>query len=165
MLFPPLTVRPGDSSCDSAGKESICNEGHLSLIPGLGRSPGKWEGYRLQYSGLENSMDCIVHGITKRRTQLSNFHFHYTPMRGRGLEGVQLWVCWVHSLLLSRCLCVSECHGAAQRPDSAGPSSGHPAGHGCPLHSLAKPFLRLVQLLGRITDVFSGVLEFLYLDK
>jgi len=41
----------------SAGKESACNAGDLSLIPGLGRSPGEGKGYPLQYSGLENSMD------------------------------------------------------------------------------------------------------------
>ena len=44
--------------CGSAGKESDCNEGDLGSIPGLGRSPGKGKGYPLQYSGLENSMDC-----------------------------------------------------------------------------------------------------------
>ena len=44
-------------------------------IPGLGRSPGERKGHPLQYSGLENSMDCIVHWVKKSRTQLSNFHF------------------------------------------------------------------------------------------
>ena len=43
--------------CDSAGKESACNAGDLSLIPGLGGSPGEGKGYPLQYSGLENSVD------------------------------------------------------------------------------------------------------------
>ena len=62
--------------CGSAGKESACNEGDLGLIPGLGRSPGEEKVYPLQYSGLENSMDCIVHGVTKSQTQLSNFHSH-----------------------------------------------------------------------------------------
>ena len=62
-------------TCGSAGKESACNEGDLSLIPGLGRSPGEGKGYPLQYSGLENSMDCIVYGVTKSQTQLSDFHF------------------------------------------------------------------------------------------
>ena len=57
----------------SAGKESACNVRDPGLIPGLGRSPGERKGYPLQYSGLENSMDCIVHGITKRRTRLSDF--------------------------------------------------------------------------------------------
>ena len=52
----------------SAGKESACNAGDLYLIPGLGRSPGEWKGYTLQYSGLENSMDCIVLEVTKTRT-------------------------------------------------------------------------------------------------
>ena len=39
--------------------------GDLGSIPGLGRSPGEGKGYPLRYSGLENSMDCIVHGVTK----------------------------------------------------------------------------------------------------
>ena len=42
----------------SAGKESACNAGDLGSILGLGRSPGEVKGYPLQYSGLENSMDC-----------------------------------------------------------------------------------------------------------
>ena len=58
----------------TAGKESTCNVGDLGLIPGLGRSPGEGKGYPLQYSGLENSMDCIVHGVTKSWTRLSDFH-------------------------------------------------------------------------------------------
>ena len=49
--------------CGSAGKESTCNAGNLVSIPGLGRSPGEGKGYPLQYSGLENSMDCLVHGV------------------------------------------------------------------------------------------------------
>ena len=51
----------------SAGKESACNAGDPGSIPGLV--------YPLQYSGLENSMDCIVHGVTKSWTRLSDFHF------------------------------------------------------------------------------------------
>ena len=51
--------------CDSAGKESSCNAEDLGSIPRLGRSPGEGKGYPLQYSGLENSMDCIVHGIAE----------------------------------------------------------------------------------------------------
>ena len=46
--------------CGSAGKESACNVEDLSSIPGLGRSPGEGKGYPLQYSSLENSMDCII---------------------------------------------------------------------------------------------------------
>ena len=58
----------------SAGKESACNAGDLGLIPGSGRSPGEGKGCPLQYSGLENSIDCIVHGVAKSRTWLSDFH-------------------------------------------------------------------------------------------
>ena len=64
--------------CGSAGKESACNVGDLGLTPELGRSPGEGKGYPLQYSGLENSMDCIVHEVTKSWTQLSDFHFHFS---------------------------------------------------------------------------------------
>ena len=60
----------------SAGKESACSAGDLGLIPGLGRSPGEGNSYPLQYSGLENSVDCIDHGVTKIQTQLSHFHFN-----------------------------------------------------------------------------------------
>ena len=54
--------------CGSAGKESACNAGDLGSVPGLGNSRGEGKGYPLQYSGLENSIDCIVHGITKSQT-------------------------------------------------------------------------------------------------
>ena len=54
--------------CGSAGKESTCNVGDLGLIPGLGRTPGEGKGYPLQYSGLENFMDCIVHGVANGQT-------------------------------------------------------------------------------------------------
>ena len=64
-----MAVFPGGSD----GKESLCNVRDLGSIPGLGRSPGK--GYLLQYSGMENSMECIVHGVAKSWTQLSDFHF------------------------------------------------------------------------------------------
>ena len=58
----------------SDGKESTCNVRDTGSIPELGRSPGEGNGFPLQYSGLENSMDRIlwatVHGITKSRTPL-----------------------------------------------------------------------------------------------
>ena len=69
-------MRKRDFPCDSAGKESTCNAGDLCSIPELRRSPGEEKGYPLQYSGPENSMDCIVHGISKSQSQLSDFHFH-----------------------------------------------------------------------------------------
>ena len=55
----------------SVGKESTCNAGDTSSIPGLGRSPGEGTSYPFQYSGLQNSMDCIIHGAAKSQ---SNFH-------------------------------------------------------------------------------------------
>ena len=60
--------------CGSADKESPCNMGDLGLVPGLGRSPREGKGYPLQYSGLENSMDRVVHGVTKGQAQLNDFH-------------------------------------------------------------------------------------------
>ena len=51
--------------------------GDLGSIPGLGRSPGDRNAYPLQYSDLENSLECIVHGVAKSWTQLSDFHFHF----------------------------------------------------------------------------------------
>ena len=51
--------------CGSGDKASARNAGDLGSIPGLGRSPGEGKGYPLQYSGLENSMDCSVHGVAE----------------------------------------------------------------------------------------------------
>ena len=61
----------------SAGKECACSAGDLGSIPGLGRSPGEGKGYTLRYSGLENSMGCIVYGVAKSQTQLSDFPFPF----------------------------------------------------------------------------------------
>ena len=55
------------------GKESPCKVGDLGLIPGLERPPGEGNGCLLEYSGPENSMDCMVHGVAKSQTQLSDF--------------------------------------------------------------------------------------------
>ena len=59
----------------SAGKESACNVGDLDLIHGLGRSPAEGNRYPLQYSAWRIPWDCIVQGVTKSQTQLSNSHF------------------------------------------------------------------------------------------
>ena len=72
-----------DFPCGSTGTESACKTGGLGLIPGLRRSPGEGKGYPLQYSGLENFMDCIVHGVAKSRTRLSDFHY----------QGSMSWSC------------------------------------------------------------------------
>ena len=61
----------------SDGQGSTCNGGDLGSIPGLGRSPGEGNGYPLQCSGLENSMDCTVHRVAKSQTWLSDFHFYF----------------------------------------------------------------------------------------
>jgi len=63
--------------CGSAGKESAFSAGDLGSIPGLGRSPGEENSYPLQYSALENFMDCIVCGVAKSQTRLSDFHFSF----------------------------------------------------------------------------------------
>ena len=60
-----------------SGKESSCNAVDLGLIPELGRFHGKMNVYPLQYSGLENSMDCIVHEVAKSQKWLSDFHNHF----------------------------------------------------------------------------------------
>ena len=65
-----------DLAADSSvGKESTCKAGDPGSIPGSGRSTGEGIGYPLQYSGLENSMDSIVHGVAGSQTRLSDFHF------------------------------------------------------------------------------------------
>ena len=77
--------------CDSAGEESAYNAGDLGSIPGLGRSPGEGKGYPLQCSGLENSMDCIVYGVAKSQTQLSDFYSLTHPIMfiGRNLFSIR----------------------------------------------------------------------------
>ena len=72
-LYATLAVYQGFPG-GSAGEEFACNVGDLGLIPELGRSPGEVKGYSLQYSDLENFMDCTAHGITKSWTRLSDFH-------------------------------------------------------------------------------------------
>ena len=70
-----LTVFQGALLVAQMVKESTCNAGDLGLRTGLGRSPGEGNGSPLQYSGLESSMGCIVHGVTKSPTRLSDFNF------------------------------------------------------------------------------------------
>ena len=97
-------------SCGSAGKESTCGGGDLGSIPGLGRSPGEGKGYPLQYSGLENSMDCIVHGVAQSRTRLSDFHFDFTSVSA------------VHALTV----CIRSCPTLCDPVDCSSPSSSVP---------------------------------------
>ena len=75
----------------SAGKEPACNVGDLGSIPGLGRSPGEGKVYPIQYPGLKNSMNSIVHGVTKSRTRLSDFHFHFQLLSNTTLLSSRKW--------------------------------------------------------------------------
>ena len=68
LLFFKLSVCSLGFPGGSDVKESACNAGDLGSIPELGRSPGEGKDFPLQYSGLENSMDCIVHGVAKSQT-------------------------------------------------------------------------------------------------
>ena len=81
----------------SAVKKSACNAGDLGSIPGLGRSPGERNGYPLQYSGLENSMDSIVHGVTlygvTESTQLSDFHTKMSESKAMSFHQMSLFAC------------------------------------------------------------------------
>ena len=99
----------------SAGRGSACYMGDLGFIPGLERSPGEGKGYPLQYPGLENSMDCIVHGVAKGQTRLSDFHFYFvaycsiegsgTPLQYSCLENPMdggAWWAAVHGVARSR---------------------------------------------------------------
>ena len=70
-----------DLRCGSACKESTCNAGDLCSIPGLGRSFGEWKGYPLQHSGLENSMDYIVHGVPKSH-MTERLSLYFTSFQG-----------------------------------------------------------------------------------
>ena len=102
-------------SSSSIGKESACNAGDPGSIPGSGRSAGEGKGYPLQYPGLENSMDCIVHGVAKGQTRLSDFHFYFvaycsiegsgTPLQYSCLENPMdggAWWAAVHGVARSR---------------------------------------------------------------
>ena len=71
----PLILSFGFTGCEISWQCPLA--GDLGSIPGLGRSPGEGKGYPLQYSDLENSMDCTVHEVAKSWTRLSNFRFHW----------------------------------------------------------------------------------------
>ena len=76
-LLDPVFLQPSTTiPCGSAGKESACTTEDLGSVPGLGRSPREGKGYPLQYSGLNNSTDCKVHGVAKSWTRLSEFHLY-----------------------------------------------------------------------------------------
>ena len=70
--------------------------GDLGSIPGLGRPTGEGKGYPLQYCGLEISTDCIVHGVAKSRTRLSDFYSLIVgKTEGRKRRGWQRMMRWL----------------------------------------------------------------------
>ena len=89
-----------------SGKESTYNMGDLGSIPGLGRSPREGKGYPLQYSGLENSMDCIVHQVTKSRTWLTFTYLFW----GWFFNFLKKWFHFISTIgLLYMCVYVCVC--------------------------------------------------------
>ena len=112
--------------CGSAGKESACNVGDLGSIPELGRSPREGKGYPLHYSGLENSMDCIVHGVAKSQTWQSNFHFTLQKM----LSGTSLVLQWLR-------ICLPVWEGTGSIP-GWGTKIPHARGYYTPVLQLGK---------------------------
>ena len=97
--------------------------GDPGSIPGWGRSPGEGKSYPLQYSGLENSMDCIAHGVAKSRTRLSDFHFHSLHR----MQSVPLQ-CTVHGFkYIHRCAVVFRTFSSLHKETSIPPPlSPHP---------------------------------------
>ena len=92
-----MTVAVVDFPGGSAGKEFTCNAvqslSSIPGIPGLGKSPRGRKDYPVQYSGLENSMNCIVHGVGKSQAELSNFHFTMTLVLKKDYWGKD-WEIW-----------------------------------------------------------------------
>ena len=88
--------------CGSAGKEPPAMREtwvwDLGLILELGRFPGEGKGYPLQYSGLENSMDCIDHGVAKSWTWLNDFHFDFS-MKLIWIKSEMTLLSQIHSFL------------------------------------------------------------------
>ena len=85
--------------CGSAGKELACNAGDLSLILGLGRSPGGGKGYPLQCSCLENSMDYIVLLLLLLQSRFSRVRLFATPWTVHGILQARIleWVAFPSS--------------------------------------------------------------------
>ena len=92
--FVNLSSSLKDNSCllhiSSVGKESTFNAGDPGSISGPGRSAGEGKGYPFQYSGLENSMDCIVHGVAKSWTWLRNWLNSAYKLNKQG-DNIQPW--------------------------------------------------------------------------
>ena len=130
------------ANVSSAGKESPCNVGDLSSIPDLGRSPGEGNGYSLQYSGLEKSMDCIAHGVAKSWTGLSNFHDHDVTMCVCASAHSVVFNSWkAYGLWPARLLCPWDSPGKNTGMDYHCLLQGIFLTHGSNLHLLTSPAL------------------------
>ena len=81
----------------SDGKESACNVGDPGSIPGMGRSPAEGKGYPLQYSGLENSMDCIVWGC-KELDMIERLSLSLSGLRREMSETVFVNFLWLEKI-------------------------------------------------------------------
>ena len=99
LPIPVFLCFPGGS----AGKESACNVGCLGSIPGLGRCPKEGKGYPPQYSGLENSLDCMIRGVAESQTWLSDGHFHFGPWCLSQMH-MRLSLCTFHRITFYMCL-------------------------------------------------------------
>ena len=97
--------------CGSAHNESAHNAGDLGSIPGLGRSPGEGTGYPLQYSGLENSMYSIVHGVTESDTTLHFRHkqWNFVKTQRRENMDIKILLCLsIHYLITKNFLILNK---------------------------------------------------------
>ena len=121
--------------CGSAGKESACSSsaGDLGSIPGLGRSPGEGKGYPLQHSGLENSMDCVVHGVEKELDTTERLSLFTFTFRFRALCQMRAAALNISSTRLPTALTSSE----------ASPRTLHSSPNTPTCFSASKPFLPL----------------------
>ena len=96
---PIFLVFPGGS----AGKENTCNAGDLGLIPGLGRSPREGKGYPGQYSGLENSMESVVHGVSKSELSCAKAWVIYPKYLGCLIGNIRIFfLCHINNF---QCWC------------------------------------------------------------
>ena len=107
-------------------KDTLYRKKETSANFGLGWSPGSGKGYPLQYSGLENSMDCIIHGVAKGRTRLSRFHFHRTKYQFSSIQLIHVWLFvtpWTTARQASLSITNSQCPPKPMSIESVMPSN------------------------------------------
>ena len=131
---------------NSVGKESTCNAGDPSSIPGSGRSPGEGIGYPLQYSGLENSMDSIVYGVVKSWGTQKRCPFQYRGLECKSRKSRNTWSnrqIWPWSTECSRAKAnksfTKRMHWSQQTPSSNNTREDFTHGH----HQMVNTEIRL----------------------